>query len=335
MTIPISPGFNPSWTDVPHYSLGVSRDLWESRNIAGLDDLFAPDVILRSPDKVLYGPGAVLADLVAERAALPDLQMLGEDTVWCDTTAGQADGSPGFVCSNRLTALASHSGAGLYGPATGTRIRARIMADFWCTENRIREAWMIRDTAALLRQLGQTPKDAARARIAQEGGAEDCPAPLTPDSDPDGPYGGRGAPTATAEQMSDILKRMLGGELSVVASHYDRACMLAYPGGEDSMGHLGAESFWLGLRSALPSASFRIDHRMGLKDAGSAPRAALRWSLYGKHDGFGCFGPPTGAYVYVMGITHAEFGPRGLRREWTLIDEQAIWKQILLATGTA
>jgi hypothetical protein len=38
--------------------------------------------------------------------------------------------------------------------------------------------------------------------------------------------------------------------------------------------------------------------------------------------------------VYVLGITHAEFGPWGLRREYTLFyDETAIWKQILLQTG--
>ena len=40
-----------------------------------------------------------------------------------------------------------------------------------------------------------------------------------------------------------------------------------------------------------------------------------------------------------MGMTHAEFGPYGagggetIRREYTLIDETAIWKQILLHTG--
>ena len=37
-------------------------------------------------------------------------------------------------------------------------------------------------------------------------------------------------------------------------------------------------------------------------------------------------------------MSHAEWGPFGdgaptLRREWTLIDETAIWKQIHLATG--
>jgi hypothetical protein len=66
------------------------------------------------------------------------------------------------------------------------------------------------------------------------------------------------------------------------------------------------------------------------------PRAALRWSLWGRHEGWGAFGAPTGAQVYAMGISHAEFGPRGLRRgdpAFTLFDETAIWTQIALQTG--
>ncbi len=40
-----------------------------------------------------------------------------------------------------------------------------------------------------------------------------------------------------------------------------------------------------------------------------------------------------------MGMCHAEYGPFGtdggptIRREYALIDETAIWKQILLQTG--
>ena len=69
------------------------------------------------------------------------------------------------------------------------------------------------------------------------------------------------------------------------------------------------------------------------------PRAAVRWSLDGKHEGWGSFGKPTGADVHVMGMCHAEFGPyvspgialdATVRREWALYDEVAIWKQILI-----
>jgi hypothetical protein len=70
------------------------------------------------------------------------------------------------------------------------------------------------------------------------------------------------------------------------------------------------------------------------------PRAAVRWSLDGTHDGWGAFGPPSGAKVHVMGLCHAEYGPFGphgigLRREFALYDEVAIFKQILLHTGEA
>ena len=42
------------------------------------------------------------------------------------------------------------------------------------------------------------------------------------------------------------------------------------------------------------------------------PRAAIRFSLNGKHDGWGRFGKPSGANIYVMGIAHVEFGPWGV-----------------------
>jgi hypothetical protein len=94
----------------------------------------------------------------------------------------------------------------------------------------------------------------------------------------------------------------------------------------------------MGLRAAFPSATFTVHHVIGREDPTLPPRAALRWSLHGRHDGWGVFGRPTGAEVYVLGLSHAEFGTLGaapprLRREWVVFDETAIWKQILLHTG--
>jgi len=91
--------------------------------------------------------------------------------------------------------------------------------------------------------------------------------------------------------------------------------------------------FWVGLRSSFPSATFKIHHQIGREDPMMPPRAAIRWSLDGVHDGWGVFGRPTGATVHVMGMCHAEYGPWGLRREFALYDEVAIWKQILIAAG--
>ena len=62
-------------------------------------------------------------------------------------------------------------------------------------------------------------------------------------------------------------------------------------------------------------------------------KAAIRWSIKGKHEGNGIFGKETNADVYIMGICHAEFGQRGITREFVLFDETMIWKQILIHTG--
>ena len=86
---------------------------------------------------------------------------------------------------------------------------------------------------------------------------------------------------------------------------------------------------------SFPHAKFKVHHVIGRDDKNMPPRAAVRWSLHGKHDGFGAFSEPTGAEVFVLGITHAEYGeliqgePK-IRREWTLFDEVSIWKQILM-----
>ena len=59
------------------------------------------------------------------------------------------------------------------------------------------------------------------------------------------------------------------------------------PGGR---GWSDADRFWMGLRAAFPDAAFRIKHVIGRYDARMPPRAALRWSLYGKHSGWRAFG---------------------------------------------
>ena len=90
---------------------------------------------------------------------------------------------------------------------------------------------------------------------------------------------------------------------------------------------------WIGLRSSFPNAKFEIHHQIGMDADMLSPRASIRWSLDGIHEGWGSFGAPTGKHIHVMGMSQAEFGPWGLRREFGLWDEVAIWKQILMQQG--
>ncbi|NBB98230.1 MAG: nuclear transport factor 2 family protein, partial [Alphaproteobacteria bacterium] len=165
---------------------------------------------------------------------------------------------------------------------------------------------------------------------------------FTPEIDLAGPYTGRGNSNEWGARLADTLTRLMSADMAAIAQVYDRAANLVYPGGVETTSHDGAERFWMGLRAAFPSARFTLHHIIGRDDPLMPPRAAVRWSLDGTHDGWGSFGPPTGARVHVMGATHAEFGPWGgvegrhgwgIRRDYTLFDETAIWKQIALHTG--
>lgn len=323
----MSNDLDPQWQNPPDFILGVTQQIWEERQIHQLHRCYASDIVVRSPASVVIGNDGVIAATMATLAEFPDRQLLGEDVIWC------SDDSTGFLSSHRLMSTATHSHFGIYGEPTGHALRYRIIADCAVADGVIYDEWLVRDQAAIVRQLSMQPADYARELIRREGGAEHCVTPLSPHNDRPGRYAGSGNDCEHGRRYAQILGRIMSAELSAVSENYDRACQLELPGGLSGHGWQAADQFWMGLRASFPSATFTIDHQIGLHERDMPPRAALRWSLYGKHDGWGSFGVPSGAMVYILGISHAEFGPRGLRREWILTDETAIWKQIVLHTG--
>lgn len=320
-------GFSDRFTDFPDYILGITQEIWEHRNLATLHHYYAPDIPVRSPGSIVFGNEGVIGATMATLAEFPDRRLLGEDVIW--------SGSPeeGMLSSHRILSTATHLGDGVYGKATGKKLRYRIIADCHAIDNQINDEWLIRDQGAVVRQLGWDPKEYAIDLIEREGGPENCVQPFHPSIDQVGPYTGRGNDNAWGAKYADILNRIMGADLGVIPSEYDRAITGFYPGGKELISTDGVDDFWISLRAAFPSATFTIDHQIGREDPMMSPRAAIRWSLTGKHDGWGAFGKPSGAEVHVMGISHVEFGPWGIRREYTLFDETSVWKQIAMKTG--
>ena len=320
-------GFDPKWKDFPDYILGITHEIWEGRGISTLDHYYAPDIPVRSPGSMVIGNQGVVAATMATLSEFPDRRLLGEDVIWSGTP------ETGMLSSHRIISTATHTGDGVYGAATGKRLVYRIIADCHAINNQINDEWLIRDQGAIVRQLGWDPKDYAADLIAREGGVDNCVKPFTPAINVEGPYQGRGNDNEWGAHYADMLQRIMSADMAVIPKQYDAACQLELPGGISTHGHDAADRFWMGLRASFPHATFTIDHQIGRDDEMMPPRAAIRWSLHGKHDGWGSFGVPTGAEVYIMGMAHAEFGPRGLRREFVLFDETSIWKQILMQAG--
>ena len=320
-------GFSNRFSDFPDYILGITKEIWENRGLATLNQYYSKDIPVRSPGSIVFGNEGVIAATMSTLAEFPDRRLLGEDVIW--------SGSPenGMLSSHRILTTATHLGDGVYGKATGTKLRYRVIADCHAINNQINDEWLIRDQGAVVRQLGWDPQKYAIDLIEREGGRDNCIKPFHPSIDKVGPYTGRGNDNEWGSKYADILNKIMSADLSVIPKEYDRAVTGFYPGGMELYSTDGVDGFWAKLRAAFPSAIFSIDHQIGREDPMMSPRAAIRWSLTGKHDGWGAFGKPSGAEVHVMGASHVEFGPWGIRREYTLYDETSIWKQIMMKTG--
>ncbi|WP_171236287.1 ester cyclase [Ruegeria sp. HKCCA6837] len=320
-------GFDPKFKDFPDYIIGITKEIWEDRGIATLHHYYAPDIVVRSPASVVVGNQGVIAATMATLAEFPDRTLLGEDVIWSGTP------EEGMLSSHRLLSTATHLGDGVYGNATGKKLVYRILADCHAINNQINDEWLIRDQSAIVQQMGWDPKEYARDLIAREGGPDACVQPYTPANDQPGPYKGYGNDNEWGQKYSEILTRIMNADMGVIQAEYDRGVLSEYPGGTTGHSWGPVDRFWMGLRASFPNAEFKVQHQIGRDDPMMPPRAAIRWTLHGKHDGWGVFGVPTGAEVFVLGISQAEFGPWGLRKEYTLFDETSIWKQILLKTG--
>ena len=320
-------GFSNQFKDLPDYILKITKEIWEDRGLATLHHYYGKDIPMRFPSGLVRGNAGVIDGTLATLAEFPDRQLLGEDVIW---SGNETDG---FLSSHRLVTSGTHTGYGAFGEPTGKRFTVRTIADCAAKNDVIDDEWLIRDVGGVARQLGWNPSEYARSQIVQEGGPENCVRPFNPGHDVIGPYKGRGNDNEWGQRLANVLTRMMEKDFTVIRSEYDRAVRTEHWGARGDWSWDFPETDWMRLRSSFPSSTFEIHHQIGRADAGTPNRAAVRWSLTGKHDGPGFFGAPTGADVHVMGITHAEWGEWGLRREFTLIDEVAIWKQIHLHTG--
>ena len=325
-------GFDSKYKDLPDYILKITHQIWEEKDVESINEYYAEDMPTRSPQGVIYGAEPVVKATYATLKEFPDRQLLGEDVIWI----GNDD--EGYFSSHRILSRATHSNYGVYGEATGRKLVYRVIADCACRNNQVYDEWLVRDQGAIIRQISLDPKKYADKLIQEEGGILKCSIPFNKDTPNDVQIDGvYKAPTISKEntgtRYADILKQIFNKDLNAVEKNYDRAIQQEQPGGFTRHGQEEVTNFWTTLISAFPDSKFNIEHISFSDEKDQSKKAAIRWSLIGSHSGKGNFGNPSNAPVYIMGISHAEFGPRGIKNEWVLFDEIIIWKQILMKTG--
>ena len=312
------------YPDVPAYIYGVTREIWEDRGIGGkLDKYYAANCLVRAATGLTADNSGVTAQTLQTLHQFPDRQLVGEEVIWSDG----GDGS--FLSSHRLISVMRHQGDGSYGAATGRLVKSRIIADCWVTDGQITEEWLVRDQASFARCLGLEPRALARQMVAHDLRATGKVGFFLPEHDQPGRYRPVVQEGEEIGLLCDGYRRIWGQkDPSAIRDLYFHGASLAAPGGESFHGHGDIDRFYLGYLASFPDAVLSIESATANHDAGQAPRVALRWSLRGTHAGFGHFGEPTGAPVYVMGLSHAQIVGGRIQQEWMVTDEVVIWKQI-------
>lgn len=310
-------GFDPEFPNLEEYIRVITRRIWDERRFEDIHRYYSDPCIVEMPTSVTSSIQTVVDGTVSSLGVFPDRRPLFEDVIQ------SGDAETGFLSSHRGISAMTHLGHGVFGLASGRRVHARAIADCVCRDNRIVHEWLIRDQAAIALHIGVQPRDLAQRWLNERGGWDKPvagPAPSWYVS----PVTGERLAQDYAASLADFA--YLRGDPALV---YASAVHHIGPGGTTRYGHEEVGSYWNDLFSALVPRRFEIEHLALQRGGGRADRIALRWRAQATHRGNGMFGVATGKPVEIMGINHVELHDGKVVREWVLVDDVALWMQVL------
>jgi len=121
--------------------------LWNTGDLANIDDMFAADFINHDPNAPdVNDLEGYKRFIVITRTAFPDFHVTSEDII-----------AEGDKVVNRWTATGTHKGE-LFGiPPTGKKATWKGISIYRFADGKITEAWWSKDMFSLLQQLGVIP----------------------------------------------------------------------------------------------------------------------------------------------------------------------------------
>ena len=317
-------GFHAEFKNLDDYIRVITHRIWEGRQLGDIHLYYSDPCVVETAMSVSTTLESVVSGTRATLAMFPDRRLLAEDVI----QSGDEDG--GFLSSHRIISPMTHAGDGNFGKATGRKIHARTIADCVCKNNRIVHEWLVRDHAAIALQIGSTPQALAQDWLNQRGGWNKPVAGPAPAG-----YLSAISNDALAADYAQAISDFAHGTTSA-ASIYDEAVQQISPGEVCSYGRGEVQAFWTSLFAALPVKRFEIEHlalQSDFASTGRPDRVALRFRAETSHSpqktDASRYGKRSEKPVEILGIVHAEFYQGRAIREWVLIDDVAIWMQIL------
>ncbi len=312
-------GFDTEFRDLDQYIRVITDRIWEGRRIDDIRRYYSDDCAVETPGATSVGVQAVIDGTRATLLAFPDRRLLAEDVIVSGDDVG------GYLSSHRIFSPMTHAGPGVFGVPSLRPVHVRTIADCVCIDNRIVHEWLVRDQSAIARQTGQHERDVAQRWLNAAHGFAKAAMPPAP-----APYRSFIDSHPVAQAYANAWRDAWQGDgRAAFAGTHAADVITALPGGEVCVGLPPLQAFWRAVRQAFPTAQFDVEHLVLNQRPERDAAIALRWRVHAHHHGDGRYGMATGHAVQIMGIVHADVHDGRVQREWVLIDDIAVWMQIL------
>ncbi len=317
-------GFEPQYRDIVEYIVRITHRIWEEGDMGYIYDTYLHNVTVHTGYGTAYGVEEVVSGSIAFLAALPDRRMYAEDVVWT------GDDAEGFHTSHLIVNTGTNSGYSPWGPPTGKRVGFLAIANCLVRENRIVEEWLVRDTSALLRGLGYSLWDVARAAVAAQPPRVFGETGRLQGQHPPVPY----QPRHDEPHVEDLVRRLFhevwnGRHFNVLGEVYGEDATLHVPGGLTLRGGANVRAYHLNFVAMFPDAHLNVEHVYWLGNETDGYRVAVRWRFAGTHARYGWYGPPTNKRVDVLGISHLHVKDGRVTKHYFVFDELAVVMQLV------
>ena len=322
------PGFDKEFVDFPHYIIRITERIWHDRDVEKCLDWYAEDCAIHTMAGDISGAQTVVENTWATLKAFPDRRLDADNVIW------SSEGDGAFYSSHLITSKMTNEGASEFGPVTGKHIRVQTIADCLCKDNRVIEEWLVRDNLAAVQQLGfdadRLAKDQAQSDMINNFSLIEFHA-----ANREAVLGEEQADTSASNAIQ-IAARALRSSFSdtplkSLREVFDFRVSASFPGDVLAYGPDQIQSWMAELIKAFPDLKLSIDHVAEVPYLGQAMDVALRWSAIGTHQGAGRYGAPSGAPIFILGVTQFRIINNRVRKQVTIWDDIALRRQIVTA----
>ena len=123
------------------------EEIWNSKNLAVMDELVAPNFVFHNAVKTLYGPEDYKRFAMSYHNAFPEARFTVEDVI-----------AEGDTVALRWVARGAHSGELLGIPPTGKQVTVSGITITLISNGKSVESWGEFDALGMLQQIGAIPK---------------------------------------------------------------------------------------------------------------------------------------------------------------------------------